>query len=172
MKNWFEVRGSNAIVYCSGSGLVDAEVLIDTSDLPKVVSFPNTWHIMKAYGIYYVRGDIMRRGKKQRILLHRVITSAPSELAVDHINHNGLDNRRCNLRVVTHSQNLQNRSGPQADNTTGARGVTWAKDRRRFVAQVKVQGRNVHLGVYDRLCEAAEAAKRARKTLLPYSNGQ
>lgn len=172
MKNRYEIRGPATVIYCSGAGLVDAETLIDTADLAKASSFPNTWYVMRAYGLYYVRGEMTRRGKRHIILLHRVITGAPENLVVDHINHNGLDNRRLNLRVVTSQQNLQNRSGPQVDNTTGARGVTWAKDRRRYVAQVKARGRNIHLGIFKSLEEAAEVAKRARRKHLPYANGQ
>src|SRR5215218_9987366 len=49
------------------------------------------------------------RGTTAVILLHRVILGAPNGVEVDHINRDGLDNRRCNLRLILHAGNMQNR---------------------------------------------------------------
>jgi hypothetical protein len=58
------------------------------------------------------RRSVMRidrsSGKQVAILMHRLITKAPPGMVVDHINHDGLDNRRCNLQVCTHQENMWN----------------------------------------------------------------
>src|SRR3954471_10677466 len=64
-------------------------------------------------------------GKPRRLLLmHREILGAPVGAQVDHKNRNKLDNRRCNLRIATSSENIVN-SSLRKDNTTGYRGVYW-----------------------------------------------
>jgi hypothetical protein len=54
---------------------------------------------------------------------------------IDHINEDPSDNRICNLRLATHKQNMQNKSSPQANNTSGYRGVHYSK--------VKLKGRKI-----------------------------
>jgi len=60
---------------------------------------------------------------RSTLLMHRLILSAPAGKEVDHWNHDGLDNRRENLRVVTHAKNMENRRGANANSSTGIRGV-------------------------------------------------
>lgn len=69
--------------------------------------------------------------------MHRMIMNAPPKMKVDHINFNTLDNQRGNLRVVTHSQNMQHRRGASSNSKTGIRGVRPYK-RGGFVAVVTV----------------------------------
>jgi hypothetical protein len=71
---------------------------------------------------------------------------------IDHINHNGYDNRRSNMRYVTHQQNLLNARHPLG--ATGIRGVTQHSNG-RFVAQVKRHGINHYLGMFGTIEEAA-----------------
>lgn len=68
---------------------------------------------------------------------------------IDHINGDRLDNRIANLRPATHSQNMQNRRGPNVGNTAGLLGASWKSSNRRWVAQIVVDGRKVHIGYYD-----------------------
>jgi hypothetical protein len=77
------------------------------------------------------------------LFMHRVIMDAPPGLDVDHVNHNGLDNRRCNLRIVTRSENLWNKRPEYA-----ADGLRW--DRRRNGWRVRVDhfGRRIEVGCY------------------------
>ena len=79
---------------------------------------------------------------------------------VDHWNGDGLDNRRRNLRPATNSLNLANR-GPQANNTSGYKGVTWDRERQKWMAQIAIQGRHIFLGRFDDKCEAAQAYNEA-----------
>lgn len=68
----------------------------------------------------------------------------PKKMQVDHINGNGLDNRRENLRLATHSQNLVN-SGKRIGKS-GYRGVRWDKDRNKWRADIQFEGRKYSLG--------------------------
>jgi hypothetical protein len=93
--------------------------------------------------------------------LHRLILDAPPGMLVDHINGNGLDNRRSNIRLATPSQNSVNRRFP---NKTGFRGVHLNR-KGRFVAgissQSKTGARSQKLGTFDTAEEAARAYDRA-----------
>jgi hypothetical protein len=94
---------------------------------------------------------------------------APADLEVDHINHNSLDNRRCNLRLASTSANQQNRRGPTDKSKTGIRGVWWHKKIRKWVATVKLNGKQHRVGQYDNLVDAERAVTEARAVHMPYS---
>ena len=97
-----EVRIDGDIAYiplANGRG----EAIIDASDAPSVQL--RSWHLKGgSSGHVYVYSG----GKKNRAILHRLIMRAPSHMQVDHINHNTLDNRRSNLRLVTPRENAWN----------------------------------------------------------------
>ena len=81
-------------------------------------------------------------------------------LEVDHISHIRDDNRLVNLRFVTRSDNQRNRSR-NSNNTTGVTGVYYDKARRKYKAQIRVDGMNINLGRFVTLEEATEARKAA-----------
>lgn len=82
---------------------------------------------------------------------------------VDHKNQNKLDNRRCNLRPATSSQNAVNRT-LRRNNKSGFRGVSWYKQTKRWHAQITIQGKVRHIGYFagnkDGKCAAARAYNR------------
>ena len=69
-------------------------------------------------------------------------------LEIDHVNRSRQDNRILNLREVTRSENLQN-TALSPLNTSGYRGVSWAKRLCRWSAQIKISGKQRHLGYFD-----------------------
>jgi hypothetical protein len=83
-------------------------------------------------------------------------------MKVDHINGDGLDNQRCNLRLATHSENLRNR-GYTKKNTSRYKGVTWYKPYKKWRAQIKTDHKMKNLGYFDIPEEAAEAYNEAAK---------
>lgn len=91
------------------------------------------------------------------LLMHRYLKDTPKGMETDHINGNKLDNRRKNLRNVTHSQNQLHNRIPR-NNTSGVKGVTWDKKNKMWQSQIKFGGKNVFLGRYKDL----EMAKVAR----------
>lgn len=101
------IKKDLAIIKIKNSKLGDVDCLIDTKDVEKVKGF--YWNLRidtrKPNRTAYVE----TRYKGKRIHLHRLITDCPPDMIVDHINHNGLDNRCQNLRIVTQQQNCLNR---------------------------------------------------------------
>jgi hypothetical protein len=76
--------------------------------------------------------------------------NTPPDLVVDHINHDRLDNRKCNLRNCTRSQNAQN----MKDNGR-YQGVHWNSDHKKYCSRIRVNIKRKHLGYFDTPEEAA-----------------
>jgi len=72
----------------------------------------------------------------------------PMPALVDHRDRNGVNNQRSNLRAATNSEQSRNRA-KQSNNTSGFIGVSWDKSRRHWQVQVKVNGKQKHLGYFD-----------------------
>lgn len=90
-----------------------------------------------------------------QVKMHRAILGARPGLVVDHINGNTLDNRRCNLRLCTHAENMRNRR-PHKNNAVGFKGVNLHANG-SYVARIRADGRNVRLGTFACPVEAARA---------------
>lgn len=106
--------------------------------------------------------------KRQGVPLHRIIMGVEgipaSVIMVDHIDGDGLNNRRENLRLATASQNAMNRR-TRSDNSSGARGVSWRKDLGKWEAYAKVNGKQRKGGCFEKLEDAAEAARKLREEM-------
>ena len=81
---------------------------------------------------------------------------------IDHINGNRIDNRICNLRLATNTENSRN-SGLAKNNTSGVTGITWHKQCNKWVAQITVNRKNHNLGLYVDKDEAIKVRKEAEK---------
>lgn len=123
--------------------------LVDAADAP-VLSM-HTWHKRKE-GKGYVGTNI----GGHTVRLHNMLFPGAQE--VDHINRNGLDNRRANLREATRAQNTANR-GVQKNNTSGAIGVS--RHGKRWSAKLAVGGKDKRLGSFDTVEEASAAYDKA-----------
>jgi hypothetical protein len=89
--------------------------------------------------------------------MHRQIVNPPDDLLVDHHNHNGLDNRRFNLRLATDSTNQQNARKRITKTTSRFKGVDFVKATGKWRARIAVNGRRLFLGSFDSELEAALA---------------
>lgn len=120
------------------------------------------WHFVAKK--YAARDEPMvNRKRGKRIYMHRSILSASVGQEVDHINHNTLDNRRSNLRICTHQENISNQSLSRA-NTSGFKGVHHTKEsgrRKKFIAYIKVNQKRRVIGYYMTAEEAAVAYNQA-----------
>lgn len=102
--------------------------------------------------------------------MHQLIAGIGiGEYVVDHINGDGFDNRRANLRVITDAQNGQNRTRSNSDSRSGILGVSWDTRDRKWRAALTVNGEQHRLGRYDDKYEAARAVQEGRARLMPYS---
>jgi HNH endonuclease len=88
------------------------------------------------------------------------------EHEIDHINGNPADNRLVNLRDVPHRTNQQNQHRATSSNkSTGTLGVSRTHNRTKFVAQIKVSGKHLHLGCFDDVAAAQSAYLEAKRRL-------
>ena len=101
-------------------------------------------------------------GHNHYALMHRLIMGLDSG-EIDHINGAPNDNRRDNLRIVTHSQNMMN-TKLHANNSSGVTGVTWCKAERKYKAGITAGGVKHHLGTFASF-EDAKAAREAAEQL-------
>lgn len=130
------------------------DAIIDSQDVPLVAGY--RWVILSnsktghAYAARYEAGKCF--------LMHRVILGATAGTFVDHADGDGLNNRRSNIRLATHAQNMVNRIKDRR-NKLGIRGVS--KEKGKYRAKITPGGKTVHLGTYKTPEEAAAAYRGA-----------
>lgn len=116
---------------------------------------------MKAPNTYYAAATVHvgppGSNKHKTILMHRVVTGAAEGQVVDHKDHNGLNNQVANLGIVTRRKNQLNRRDLDRNNTSGVSGVTWHKNKNKWVAQMSINEKNHYIGIYEHLEDAAMA---------------
>lgn len=123
-------------------------VKIDNDDLEKCSKL--TWHYAKNKDSKYIQTRI----KGKMIKLHRYIMDINnSNLVVDHINRNPLDNRKSNLRICSYKENSFNKS-IRVDNTSGIPGVSFHKTNKKWRAKIKYNNLTIHLGYFEDINEA------------------
>ena len=123
-------------------------VKIDNDDLEKCSKL--TWHYAKNKDSKYIQTRI----KGKMIKLHRYIMNMNnSNLVVDHINRNPLDNRKSNLRICSYKENSFNKS-IRVDNTSGIPGVRFHKTNKKWRAKIKYNNLTIHLGYFEDINEA------------------
>lgn len=124
--------------------------LIDVADWPLVADFKwKAYHHPKST-IYYAQAKLQR----SRVDMHRLLLGRPAGREIDHVNGDGLDNRRANLRICTTSQNQLNR-GKSMRNTSGFKGVS--RHGCSWRACVMVDGKKYELGCFSTAEQAAYA---------------
>lgn len=97
-------------------------------------------------------------GTKTTVKMHRFLLGAPNGTIVDHINGDGLDNRRANLRITSQIINQQNRRGSQRNNkSSGVLGVTWDKAYNKWKSQITANKKHINIGRYNSIHEAKQA---------------
>lgn len=122
------------------------EAMVDDSDY-EMLNKVKWCAIVGRSGVYARRLLPKVDGKHGIQRMHRVIMGLPDTgfPHVDHINGNTVDNRKCNLRIVTNRQNCMNRHQKKSSKYPG---VTWAKRESRWVAQAQIDGKHISLGYF------------------------
>lgn len=136
----------------------DKKVLIDEEDFPFISRF--SWHLKKSGPTYYAVTNISIQKKQTTVSMHRMIMGL-KDCNVDHINRNGLDNRKENLRLCEFYQNQFNRI--RGKNPHGFRGVT--KNNYSYGYQIQVGGTKYRKSGFKTAKEAAMAYDKKSKQL-------
>ena len=134
---------------------VIAVAKIDIEDIEKIGSYKWSLH-NEGYAVY---------SSIPCLLLHRLITNCPSLMEVDHINHDRLDNRKENLRIVTRTENNMNH-GLRNDNKTGCTGVHWCNTAGKWKARIGVGGKEISLGYFVVKQDAINKRKDAEREIF------
>ena len=141
--------------------------LIDTESYPLIA--PYKWNARQTRGLWYAQTNTGGRLHRGSLQMHRLI--APDGYRVDHKDGDGLNNRRHNLRPVTHSQNIFNQKARERRKYTKFRGVSFDKRRasqkRPWYAQIMVDYKNYIIGSFETAREAYHARLLAEQVYRP-----
>lgn len=139
--------------------------IVDDEDYPKLSQ--HKWYAAKQRtgNFYAVRQSPRVKGKRHQtqIWMHVVIFGTPKGMETDHINGNGLDNRRENLRVVTIRQNQQNRHQKKSSKYPG---VFWSTRSGKWIARMRINGKQHHLGYFPVEGDAGNAYVKGCRELV------
>ena len=135
--------------------------IVDLEDLPKLSV--NRWFAQKRKNGYYAASNTTIDGKGKKIYMHHVILGNPVDgKEVDHINGDGLDNRKENLRTCTHRQNIQASRKRNCKASSKYKGVYWETSRKKWRTRItRSDGKKVFLGYFDSELDAANAYDKA-----------
>lgn len=137
--------------------------IVDDKDFEWLNQFK--WYAMRSTNNWYASRVVKRFGNQRSILMHREITRAPVGMDVDHINHDGLDNQRSNLRVCTRSENLANQSA-KPNNTSGRKGVSWDARTKKWIAFISQNNKTRNLGRFGTIEEAHVAYSQEARNIF------
>jgi hypothetical protein len=142
----YEEHGDYIII-----SLKNAKTIIDKSDFDKIKDYGMELSFNPKSKKAYILCTKCQNYIRTRIPLHRFLMDCPDNMVIDHINSNGLDNRRENLRICTITENNRN-CKHHKDNESGYKGVSRMKNRWRAI--IKYDGKNHYLGYFDTPVEA------------------
>lgn len=151
--NTYTAREDGVIEICLTQGKI---ALIYAEDLPLIAN--RKWFAVADRSNCYAGTKIPANGKRPMVRLHRFLIGANPGEIVDHVNGDGLDNRRSNIRFCTPSENARNKRSARSDNRTGVLGVTFEGKTNRYRATIRLHGKPVFLGVFADI-ESATAAR-------------
>lgn len=135
--------------------------IVDDEDLEKVSQ--GKWYFRPSRQTGCAEGAIRRDGKRVRVSMHRFIAETPAGMETDHINGDGLDNRRANLRSATRLENMRNRRPFR-----GYKGVHFKKDRKVYQAYIKLEVKQKNLGYF--VSDLAAACAYDREARVHYGD--
>ena len=126
------------------------EFIFDKDDYELVSKY--TWYTEKKG--YFIAWVVER---KKHVFLHRlVLGDIPDGYVVDHINRDRADNRKCNLRICTNSENILN-AGLSKANKSGYKGVSWDKRSGKWVVNITINRKHIYIGSFKDIDDVVRA---------------
>lgn len=141
----------------------DKFALCDDEDYDALTRY--SWFAVECSGHWYAARKARVDGRQVVVYMHRHIMGASALPVIDHIDRNGLNNTRTNLRFATRAQNMAN-TARRKRSSTGYRGVVWCARLGQYRAQIGVNDRKLMLGTHRSARAAAHAYDEAAKELF------
>jgi hypothetical protein len=138
--------------------------LVDDEDFDYLNQFK--WYARKSKKTFYAFRGVNINKKVIGFSLHRSIMNPPVNMEIDHINGNGLDNQKENMRIVTSRQNAQNRHIKKSSHYVG---VSWDTKSKKWFARIRVRGISRYLGSFKNEIDAAAMYRVTCAVLFPQS---
>lgn len=139
------------------------DCLVDLDTLDRLIKLDRHWSVQKHNGGYYAGRTFCFNGKKMYVGMHRYIMGTinygSNYVVVDHIDHDGLNNRKYNLRIATNSINCLHHSNHKI-------GASWRRDSRIWRARITINYKQINIGHYDTKEEALKAAADYRDKVI------
>ncbi len=137
--------------------------LVDPEDYSRLAKYK--WHLAKSpTSLYAARWKrLPAKNSRVKIWMHHQVIHIPAHMVCNHINHNGLDNRKANLRPATVSQNLCNRPKKRTKARSKYKGLEWDKKQRKWKARIQYNSKKFYLGTFKNENAAAQAYDAAAK---------
>lgn len=147
--NTYDLSGEFGIGYTDDG----SQFFFDLEDYEKIKKYK--WYSN-------TNGYIATQTDKKYLQLHRLIMNAEPDQQVDHIHHNIKDCRKSELRIVTASQNMQNKR-IYKNNSSGKTGVSFHKRTHKWIANIQVNKKRISLGSFDNINDAIASREQAEK---------
>lgn len=156
MKNKYTLTKEYAKVYINSKKYGLKTMLLDLDDFERIHKITGDLSIYLS--TYPTNTYAVYEKNNRSNSIHREIMNTPKGMHTDHINGNGLDNRKRNLRVVTRVVNNQNRKLSK-NNLSKTNGVFWNKLAKKWNVEISVEGKSKYIGVFDTLQDAIKVRK-------------
>lgn len=132
--------------------------LVDDEDFELVSK--HKWYFTRyANSSIFIKGSsgkFSRRGKSIKFSMHRLIMNAPKGMEIDHIDNNGLNNQKSNLRICTHADNMRNIQKYKKKTSSKYKGVCWGNHDKKWLSYIRYNNKRFNLGHYNNEIEAAK----------------
>lgn len=130
---------------------------VDPADYKRLRKYE--WFAMKGIYTFYIYRCVPGGKVKKRklISLHKEIIKAPAGMVIDHINHDGMDNRSANLRTATYSQNVCHRKKHSDSKFSKYKGVYRKKKNHKWEVRISFEKKQIHIGCFRNEIDAAKA---------------
>jgi hypothetical protein len=127
--------------------------IVDDEDYDELMKYK--WYAIKGSTIYFYARRTPFKDGQHKISMHRQILNFPDKI-IDHVNRNGLDNRKSNLRLCSKSENRIN-CKKHKNNTSGFRGVSWHPLIKKWQVRIQHNNISVHIGYFSEKIQGAKS---------------